>query len=527
MTTEGKKKPLHQHQGFLQQVLCASVGSVFGTVVGTGLGFSAVGLTSFEQDENAPFVMANAEKSVFNSLLILSMMVGSIAGHYMSSMAGPRMNITLLLMPMIASWVLLAFSKSLTLFFVSRAILGICGGVAMPIGQIYLSEIASPETRGFISSTSMLSQYMTMLTVSVAAIFLPWRDLALLSAALMLALLLVSFAIPESPTWLLRRDAKEEAIKALQFVRGEENVKPELGDLQKLIKDSKLHSSGRFLDILRGNSLKPMAVLISFTILRQFTGAFAVASYTAEIFETAGSGLSGITCTVIINLIQLCFNFLSNGLTDRLGRKKLYVTSASLMCIANLSFGTYFHFLQKNPTAMKSFNWVPLVCLIIYSIGFSVGFASSLYTLMTELIPMRIRGSASATISVLNHFFCYIIIQTFYNMELEMTEAGTFWFYGVICIAAAVFCKVILPETNGKTLAELETMLDKKKASKLNAADDDSKTSETNVDEDIENATDLAIKNTTEVKIRNLDEVGLEGLEDGDGAHEDDGMKKI
>ncbi|CAG0924397.1 unnamed protein product [Notodromas monacha] len=213
MTTKGRKKPLHQHQGFLQQVLCASVWSVIGTVVGTGLGFSAVGLTSFEQDENAPFVMGNAEKSVVNSLSLLSMMVGSIAGHYMSSMAGPRMNITLLLMPLIASWVLLAFSKSLTLFFVSRAILGICGGVAMPIGQIYLSEIASPETRGFISSTSMLSQYMTLLTVSVAAIFLPWRDLALLSAALMLALLLVSFAIPESPTWLLRRDARRQQKK--------------------------------------------------------------------------------------------------------------------------------------------------------------------------------------------------------------------------------------------------------------------------------------------------------------------------
>ncbi|CAG0920405.1 unnamed protein product [Notodromas monacha] len=498
MDEKEKRKHLYQHEGFCHQVLGASVGSIYGTIVGTALGFSSVGLPLFGWDENAPFIMGEYEKSVFTSVFVLVMIAGSIVGRYLTSLVGPRMILTALLLPTIASWLLIAFGKNIYLFFISRTILGMCGGIALPIGQMYLTEITSPDTRGFIASTAMLSQYIYGFVDSVAVLVMSWRGLAMLNAVVMAAHFLVSFFLPESPVWLLRKNMTEKARDSLQFVRGKEDVEFELRDLQLRIEESRRSSSG-LLDLLKGNYLKPLFVLTAFIAFRQLSGAFAVLSYTVEIFDTAGSGVGAIVSTVIINAVQLCFNFLSNVMTDRIGRKKLYVASASLMGISHFSFGTYYHFHDKNEIATRKFNWVPLVSLIFYCIGFSVGFAPALYVLMTELIPMRIRNSASAVMSVINNAVCFIVVQYFYSMRRELTEAGVFWFYGSICIFAAVFCEIMLPETKGKNLDELEAAFAIKIAPK-NESEGNSILLETNGAYNtgivgVENASDFALFN--------------------------------
>lgn len=45
-------------------------------------------------------------------------------------------------------------------------------------------------------------------------------------------------------------------------------------------------------------------------------------------------------------------------------------------------------------------------------------------------------------------------------MKIKITEAignhGTFWFFGVICVVGLVFVILCVPETQGKSLEEIE-----------------------------------------------------------------------
>ncbi|CAG0922252.1 unnamed protein product [Notodromas monacha] len=386
----------------------------------------------------------------------------------MTAVCGPKSILTIILLPTIASWLMVALGNTCTLFFISRTILGICGGIAMPIGQTYLAEISSPKTRGFISSTSILAAMTFGLLESIAACLVSWRALAWTNAALVMLHLPFAFFSPESPVWLLKNDADEAAKRGLQFIRRTKHVDAELKDIKSHISDTEEQAAGNSSDLLHWTYLKPVLLLLVFMALRQFSGAFVVISYTVIIFESVGHGiLDPKVSTVILYSVQLLLNLMSNGLTDTIGRKKLIIASSLIMTASHISFGTFYYLNELDFSKMRPYNWVPLISLIGFFVGFSIGFASIPFVFMTELLPLRIRSCGSSLISFWNNILSFIVVQFYHRMKTEMTDAGLFWFYGSVCLFAALFCALCLPETKGICLRQLERELSKKSTSTL------------------------------------------------------------
>ena len=56
--------------------------------------------------------------------------------------------------------------------------------------------------------------------------------------------------------------------------------------------------------------------------------------------------------------------------------------------------GGYFYILRKvDPSVQIDLSWLPLAALIIFMIGYSVGFATLPFVLMGELLPAKYRNS--------------------------------------------------------------------------------------------------------------------------------------
>lgn len=55
--------------------------------------------------------------------------------------------------------------------------------------------------------------------------------------------------------------------------------------------------------------------------LNQFSGMFALANYTATVFEEAGSNLDPNTSSIIVGITQLIGSYVSTILVERVGRK--------------------------------------------------------------------------------------------------------------------------------------------------------------------------------------------------------------
>jgi SP family sugar porter-like MFS transporter len=95
--------------------------------------------------------------------------------------------------------------------------------------------------------------------------------------------------------------------------------------------------------------------------------------------------------------------------------------------------------------------------LVLAAIGtYAMSLAPVTWVIISEIFPNRIRGAAMAVAVMALWLACFILTYTFPILNASLGASGTFWLYGVICVLGGVFVFAKLPETNGRTLEEIE-----------------------------------------------------------------------
>ena len=126
------------------------------------------------------------------------------------------------------------------------------------------------------------------------------------------------------------------------------------------------------------------------------------------------------------------------------------------MIISLSVLGTYYH-LQADPSVAPP-GWIPLVALVIYIASFSLGFGPIPWLMMGEIFPTRIRGPAASITTAFNWACTFVITKTFLDLQTLLGPAGVFWMFGVVCIVGLVFVLVVVPETKGMSMEDIENL---------------------------------------------------------------------
>lgn len=98
-----------------------------------------------------------------------------------------------------------------------------------------------------------------------------------------------------------------------------------------------------------------------------------------------------------------------------------------------------------------------ILVLTLTAIAFyAMTLAPVTWVLITEIFPNRYRGTAmSITVAAL-WIASFVLTYTFPILNRAVGSAGAFLFYGAICFAGAAFIFTSVPETNGKSLEDME-----------------------------------------------------------------------
>ena len=94
--------------------------------------------------------------------------------------------------------------------------------------------------------------------------------------------------------------------------------------------------------------------------------------------------------------------------------------------------------------------------LVIYVACFAFGLGPIFWLLISEIYPLRVRGAAMSAVTVTNWAMNLAVAVTFLTLVGVLGHAGTFWLYGAIAVAAWVFFYLLVPETKGKSLEQIE-----------------------------------------------------------------------
>lgn len=107
--------------------------------------------------------------------------------------------------------------------------------------------------------------------------------------------------------------------------------------------------------------------------------------------------------------------------------------------------------------------WLPLTLLLGSALFAHMGIRLIPWMLIGEVYPVNVRSGASGLSSGIGYIFGFLANKLFLRMVATMTLPGTFWFYSSIAIIGCIILYFTLPETEGKSLLEIEEYFSGKK----------------------------------------------------------------
>ncbi len=257
------------------------------------------------------------------------------------------------------------------------------------------------------------------------------------------------FFIPESPRWLYKAGFREKSMKVLTRIGGIALAEVEIKEIAASLAGNSLKVSVR--ELFSPSYRKVLLVGFFLAVLVQVSGINTVIDYAPKILMAAGIQIkSALLQTSLIGLINGVFTFVAILLIDRVGRRKLYLVGSAGMALSLiiLSISFYFH--------LNSL--ITLACIMLFIAFFASCVGPAFWTLVSEIFPNRIRGSAVAFASFTQWIFNFLVVLFFPYFLAFVGGATTFLFLALMCIVQWLFSYFYIPETKGKSLEKIEEL---------------------------------------------------------------------
>lgn len=244
--------------------------------------------------------------------------------------------------------------------------------------QFHLNlNTASKDIRGTLGSLLQLMVTIGILFVYVVGHFTSLQTVNIICGTLPIVFFALFIWMPETPYYHIMQNRTEYAENALKRLRGAQyDYKTELTAIQTEHDQMKQNQQNSWLSVFRrGTSRRALMITVVLLSLAQSCGINAVIFYTGFIFESAKTGIDATLATIVVGVMQVCATFVASLAVDRLGRRFLLITSATILALCNMSLGAYFYLLDHHSHSplVQQLKWLPIASLCMYIIAFSLG----------------------------------------------------------------------------------------------------------------------------------------------------------
>ncbi len=337
---------------------------------------------------------------------------------------------------------------------------GIGVGAASVLSPMYIAEIAPAAIRGKLVTMNQLTIILGILLATVACYYFgdpnnveSWRWMfgsAFIPATVFFIAL---FIIPESPRWLVKAQHNPEAKKVLIKIGGDGFAEKELGEINQSLQSAK---QGTYRELFGKVILPTLLIGFGLAVLQQFSGANNVTAYMQVIFEKANISIKdGLLNAVFVGLVFFVFTILAIVLVDKMGRKKLMLVGTSFMALLLFLLAWSFNSSSVNGTLVFIF-------VMAYIAVYAFTLAPVTWVLLSEIFPNYIRSKALSLSSFVLWLATFLVV-FISPFLLKLSPVINFIIFGTCNIIGFFFVWHYVPETKGKTLEELETMLTTKR----------------------------------------------------------------
>ncbi len=365
-------------------------------------------------------------------------------------------------------------------FYAGRLMQGVAAGLVGVVVPMYLAETLDAANRGkgagvfqFMDVVGIL--FCSLVGVAVVRIFggpgdpataevakiAAWKAVFWTSAVPALVFFAGALGLPESPVWKSRPSGRGTEQEPRRKRRGTEQTHDrgteQCGEGGP--RGARPLPEGRD-SLLRRRYVVPFAIALAVLVCNQATGCNAIQYFALKMLLDAGLGDAAAgAANVSLWAVMLAATAVACALVDRKGRKFLLMLGTSGMVLADIGAGFVFLALKRGWLAPSLLSgWAAAACLALFIAAFSIGPGVVVWLALSEIMPDRIRANGMAIGLFLNMMVAWLVADRFLIIAERHGYAPllfTLAFFAAIYFAVAAF---LLPETKGKTLAEIEKL---------------------------------------------------------------------
>ncbi|XP_076634429.1 facilitated trehalose transporter Tret1 isoform X1 [Colletes latitarsis] len=453
----------------IPEIAACIIAATFHISVGFSMAYSAILIPHLEAAD-AELHATQEETSWIASVVVVCTPVGALMGGFLMEILGRLRTLQLGAIPCVAGWILIALSTNIPMLLVGRLLTGLSTALATSPAIVYITEVARPELRGSMISFGPTLASFGMVLSYVKGAYIHWRLVAWLSIIYaVVPIILVELFVPESPVWLVSKGRTEDAKKSLEWLYKYEpkqgKVSAAEAQLTTIMKEKEIklneqrkskHGglSNKMRAFLKPTGWKPMTILFLFFFFQQFSGIYITLFYAVTWFQEVGAGVNEYLASILVGVTRFLCSMVNTWLLRRYQRRPLCIVS-SLGMAACMTVSGYFTLLIRDGD--RSGYWVPVLCLLLYVCTSMVGMLTIPWTMTAELFPTEIRGIAHSISYSIANMLMFAALQSYRSLQSFL--GGSYavqWFFAGVSLGAVVFVWLLLPETHGKKLSEIE-----------------------------------------------------------------------
>ncbi|KAG8331300.1 hypothetical protein J6590_044292 [Homalodisca vitripennis] len=370
---------------------------------------------------------------------------------------GRRWGLMLMNLTFAISWILLAvFPFSLLAVYSGRAVAGM--GIGLACASVsYTAEIGTVSLRTILVNFNPTLKALGIFLVYLWACFYEdsWTETSYFGLGLTIIPILLTPLMPESPLWLLSRGRSEEALQALQNLRGAsdpEQVKEELDSFSSRASDKQQTTSwlSVFYNLRQPQAYKSLIFMLTFAIAGHLSGATIVMNYAINFTQKAGLGGEAYYVALVVSSMRLVSSFLSTWACSRWGMRPPALLSSVVMVVSLLMLALSVSSLLTFPP------WLVGFLVLLYVLTSNVAYSSIFWAVMGEVFPTSVRGVANGIATSFGYFVTFLAIKFYTLLERSFSSLQLFLFFAGSGTVGSLLLFFFLPETRGKTLLEIE-----------------------------------------------------------------------
>ena len=436
--------------------------SITVALAGFLFGFDTIVINGAEQDLQqlwSSFTLFGSNDAFHGWIVVASALWGTVAGAMFGGIPNDKLGRKNTLIVIGILYTVSAIGSALVsdpwLFAFFRFLGGLGVGASTIAAPAFISEIAPAAKRGRLVALYQLNLVFGILMAFVSngliATYVEtdaWRWMIGMEAFPALAYTLMVFAIPKSPRWLIVKKGDVDAARQVfQALYPADQVETEIQNVQQ-----SLNHAEKSQDRLFSAKFKiPLALAFALSFFNQFSGINALLYYATRIFESAGLGEDAVVLsTVGIGIANFIFTILGVVLIDRLGRRQL------------MYMGSVGYILTLATTSLAfAYSWSNIVppALFLFIGAHAIGQGAIIWVFISEIFPNHVRSSGQAFGTSVHWVLAAIIPAMVPVLFSSIGAATVFAIFAGFMVLQLLWVAMLMPETKGKSLEELEELL--------------------------------------------------------------------